>query len=215
MQNSETLYGKALRALHQLWQILKDVESPLNISFNLFDSLVASVLNYGSEVWGFMHAECIERVHRKFCKYMLNVKISTNTYAVFNELGRYPLIIKRHVRIVKYWFSLLQKSKNNCILNAVYASMEANMENDTQNVLWLSKLKCLFERNGFAEVWYYPHSVNSKLFLSLFKRRLIDNFLVVEVVLREGLNVSSSMTMYKELTYDFDMSDYLRILHNK
>ena len=38
-------------------------------------SLVASVLNYRAEVWGFMSAECVERVHRKFCKYMLNVKI--------------------------------------------------------------------------------------------------------------------------------------------
>ena len=159
-----------------------------------------------------MHAECIERVYRKFCKYMLNVKISTNNHAVYNELGRYPLIIERHVRIVKYWFSLLQTSKNNCILNAVYTSIQANMENDTQNVLWLSKLKCLLERNGFAEVWYYPHSVDPKLFIPLFKRRLIDSFLMV---LREGLNVSSSMTMYRELKYDFDMSDYLVILHNK
>ena len=156
-----------------------------------------------------MHAECIERVHRKFCKYLLNVKICTNNYAVYN--GSYPLIIERHVRIVKCWFSLLQKSKNNCILNAVYTSMETNMENDTQTVLWLSKLKCLLERNGFAEVWFYPHSVDSKLFIPLFKGSLIDSFLVV---LREGLNVSSSMTMYREVTYDYDMSDYLKILHN-
>ena len=55
---------------------------------------------------------------------MLNVKISTNNYAVYNELGRYPLIIERHVRIVKYWFSLLHKSRKNCVLNAVYVSME-------------------------------------------------------------------------------------------
>ena len=212
MQNSKTLSGKALRALHQLWQILKDAESPLNISFNLFVSLVASVLNYVSEVWGFMHAECIERVHPKFCIYMLNVKISTTNYAVYNELGRYQLIVERHISIVKYWFSLLQKSKNNCVLNAIYPSMEANLENDTQSVLWLSKLKCLLEGNDFAKVWYYPHSVDSKLFIPLFKRRLIDSFLVV---LQEGLNVFSSMTMYRELKYDFDISDYLKILHNK
>ena len=134
MQNSKTLAGKALRAMHQLWQLLKEVESPVHICFNLFDSLVASVLNYGSEIWGFMQAEYIERVHRKFCKYMLNVKISTNNYAVYNELGRYPLIIERHVRIVKYWFSLLHKSRKNCILNAVYVSMETDMQGDDQNI---------------------------------------------------------------------------------
>ena len=74
MHNNKTLAGKALRAMHQLWQILKEVESPFNISFNLFDTLVASMLNYGAEVWGFMSAECIERVHRKFCKYEVHSK---------------------------------------------------------------------------------------------------------------------------------------------
>ena len=41
----------------------------------LFDSLVASILNYGCESWGFLNAECIERIHRKFLKYSLHVKI--------------------------------------------------------------------------------------------------------------------------------------------
>ena len=54
--------------------------------------------------------------------------------------------------------------------------MEADMQGDAQNVLRLSKLKCLLERNGFAEVWYFPHSVDPKLFIPLLKRRLIDNF---------------------------------------
>ena len=65
MQNAKTLSGKALRAMHQLLQIIKEVETPMNISFKLFDSLVASVLMYGSEIWGYINAECIERVHQK------------------------------------------------------------------------------------------------------------------------------------------------------
>ena len=117
---------------------------------------MASVLNYGSEIWGFMQADYIERVHRKFCKYLLNVKTSTNNYAVYNELGRYPLVIERYIRIVKYWFSLLHKCKRNCILNAVYMSMETDMQGDDRNILWLTKLKNLLERNGFADVWRYP-----------------------------------------------------------
>ena len=90
--------------------------------------------------------------------------------------------------------------------------MEADMQDDTQNVLRLSKLKCLLERNGFAEVWYFPHSVYPKLFIPLLKERLIDNFLVQ---LREGLNMSSSMILYRELKDDFSMSEHLKILHNK
>ena len=47
MQNSKTLTSKALRVMYQLWQLLKEVESPVHIFFYLFDSLVASILHYG------------------------------------------------------------------------------------------------------------------------------------------------------------------------
>ena len=90
MQNAKYLSDKALKAMHSLFQINKGVETPINITLQLFDSLVVSILNYGCESWGFLNAECIERVHRKFLKYILNVKTSTNNYAVYKELGRYP-----------------------------------------------------------------------------------------------------------------------------
>ena len=47
--------------------------------------------------------------------------------------------------------------------------------------------------------------------LPLFKQGLI-NFLVN---LRDGLNMFSSMTLYRELIPHFDRSAYLTILHNK
>ena len=77
------------------------------------------------------------------------------------------------------------------------------MEGDSQNMLWISKLKCLLESIGFAEVWLYPWSVDLKLFLPKLKQRLIDNFIDNA---REGLNKSSSMCMYRELKSDFDRS---------
>ena len=91
-------------------------------------------------------------------------------------------------------------------------SMETSIQNDIHNLLWFSKLKYLLERHGFAEVWYYPQTADIKLFIPVFKRRLIDNCLVE---LREGLNKSSSMTFYKELKHDFEISPYLMTLHNR
>ena len=97
--NTKTLSRKSLKTMHQLLQLLHEVDTPINIALNLFDSLVASVLNYGCEVRGFINAECIERVHRKFCKYIINVKRTTNNYALYSEVGRYPLSIERRIRI--------------------------------------------------------------------------------------------------------------------
>ena len=36
------------------------------------------------------------------------MKMNTPTTAVCGELGRYPLYISRYVRIIKYWFRLIQ-----------------------------------------------------------------------------------------------------------
>ena len=50
---------------------------------NLFDCFVSSILCYGCEVWSFTNTDNIERVHRKFLKWLLNVKISTNNSALY------------------------------------------------------------------------------------------------------------------------------------
>ena len=133
MQNAKYLSDKALKAMHSLFQIIKGVETPTNITLQLFNSLVASILNYGCESWGFLNAECIERIHRKFLKYILNVKTSTNNYAVYKELRRYLLNIERQLRIMKYWFKLLDSANSNCILKQVYNSMLADMTKPRQH----------------------------------------------------------------------------------
>jgi len=58
------LSAKALRAMHSLFTVTKSLNVPLKIMFNLFDAYVASILNYGSGVWGFTKADNIERVQR-------------------------------------------------------------------------------------------------------------------------------------------------------
>ena len=65
-------------ALHRLQCLFKNVFISIKEQIKLFDSLVASVLNYGSEVWGYDKCRDIDIVHNKFCRYVLCVKKSTN-----------------------------------------------------------------------------------------------------------------------------------------
>ena len=108
---TKTTADKGLRASMSLFNITKGLEIPVSIMHNLFDTYVLSVLNYGCEIWGYIKAENVERVHRKFCKRLLGVKNSTNNLAVYSELGRFPLYIKRHTRIIKYWLQLFNEKK--------------------------------------------------------------------------------------------------------
>ena len=50
---TNTLAGKALRAMNSLFTITKSMQVPTNIIFNLFDSFVLSILNYACEILGF------------------------------------------------------------------------------------------------------------------------------------------------------------------
>jgi hypothetical protein len=86
----------------------------------LFDSFVGSihVLNYASEIWGYGKSKEIEKVHLKFCKKILNVKIRTSNAAAYGELARYPLYLLRHVKILKFWFRIIKT--DNVILKDVY-----------------------------------------------------------------------------------------------
>jgi hypothetical protein len=102
IQATNTLSAKALRAMKSLFTITKSLNVPVKIMFYLYDAYVALILNYGKEMWGFTKAENIERVQRKFCKWLLNVKTSTNSNALYSEVGRYPMYICRYLRVVNY-----------------------------------------------------------------------------------------------------------------
>ena len=63
------LSGQAQKAIFKLNRYLYKFTyiSPKH-KLELFDKLIAPILNYSSEVWGFIQANSIERVHLQFCK---------------------------------------------------------------------------------------------------------------------------------------------------
>ena len=86
---------------------------------------VESVLSYGSEVWGFHEGKDIENVHTKFCKQILCVKRSTNSIALYGELGRIPLWYIRKIRMVKYWLNIL--SNRNSLMYKFYEMLHNDL----------------------------------------------------------------------------------------
>lgn len=85
------------------------------------------------------------------------------------QLRRKPLLLTRTLRIIKYWFKVL-RSKN-CLMKSIY-------DYDLKNMLssWIIFVKNTLMSNGFGDVWYYPESVNEKMFYVYFEQRLSDCF---------------------------------------
>ena len=46
----------------------------IKMKLSLFDKLVVPILTYGSEIWGIYEFKEVEKIHMKFCKYILGVK---------------------------------------------------------------------------------------------------------------------------------------------
>jgi len=137
----------------------------------LFDRLVEPVVLYASEVWGFHDAPHIERLHTKFCKWVLCVKTSTPNIIARHELGRVDLKTKRFVKIIKYWVKII-KCENTRYIKHMYDVLLKDEESNKSN--WASQVKKLLYSAGMGEAWFFQTVGNEHLFISTFKQRLYD-----------------------------------------
>ena len=110
---------------------------PVNVIFELFDTLIKPILLYGSEIYGSSMSKDIEQVHVNFIKKTLGVKPSTNNCVIYVEAGRYALQID--VRMMKYWLKLTL-SHSHQYINKLFCKPSE----------WLSYVQKLLRQNGFA-----------------------------------------------------------------
>ncbi len=97
---------------------------PTDIRLELFDQLVKAVMLYACEVWGYERTDIIERLHLKFLKYILKVKMSNCNNMIYGELGRCPICIDIKKTITGYWECLVMGKETkfsatmcNCLYN--------------------------------------------------------------------------------------------------
>ena len=123
-----TVAGQLQKAIFKLNKYLQKFTfiSPKH-KLDLFDKLMSPILNYACEIWGFVQANSIERVHLQFCKKLLEVKKTTQNDVIYAYLGRTSYQVKRCLFISKYLFRLLP-SQNNKYIKLVYNLMLRDIE---------------------------------------------------------------------------------------
>ena len=201
--NIKCLKGKALRAMHTLLNNIKRYNIRPDISLQLFDAFVGSILNYGCPIWGFTKSCELERIHLQFCKTILGVKQSTSNAAIYAELGRYPLYVFRFVHIIKYWVKII--NTDSMLLKSVYTHSLAQYYNGRKN--WVFHVKKLLDDYGFSSVFVNHENINFKLFVNLFKKTVTDcalQKLFGDIEKNEILK-----SLYIHLKPSFGISDYL------
>ena len=103
---------------------------------SIFDSLVNSIALYGSDIWT-AYKPCYEnktldemfemsykrntefdKIHAKFCKYVLGVHYKACNFAVFSELSQFPLLISAITGCLNFWMHILQSGSESLLLKA-------------------------------------------------------------------------------------------------
>ncbi|KAK3096812.1 hypothetical protein FSP39_003531 [Pinctada imbricata] len=106
------LVRQAEKALYSLYTKLRNISIPIDLQLKLFDSLIAPIPLYSSEIWGFENKTVIEKIHLKFLKYILKLRLSTPNYMVYGETGREPMEIKIKMQMLSFWSKLLMNGDN-------------------------------------------------------------------------------------------------------
>lgn len=198
------LAEQATKAKFILMKTIRQCKFNVKTTLELFDTYVAPILSYGSELWGANKAQEIERVHTLFMKRILGIKRSTSNAMVYNELGRMPLFYTRCNRIIKYWTKLI--STQNCILKSIYKNMLHTCETNPQSKNWLCNVKDILNNLGMNDYWTKQDPGDIKIFLINIRQRLQDQFYQQNDAV---LDTSPKCLIYKHFNTSRQMAQYL------
>lgn len=172
--------------------------------FDMFDKMIAPMLLYGSEVWGFLESERIEQVQTDYCKQVLGVPSHTPHTAVMAETGRLPLYLRYYKRCIKYWIKLLEMPTSR-YPKACY-SMLYTLDQQGRKT-WATSVREMLCRHGFQEIWEAQAVDNVYIFLREFTHRVKQEYILKW---QYNLEQSSKLSLYRMLSVECDtMQPYL------
>ena len=162
----KALSEQALRAYHSLLSVFDRVHLDIKTKLSIFDAMVVPILLYGSEVWGVYDYKEVDKLHIKFCKYILGVRKQTSNYAVYGELGRFPLSVIAKERSLKFWLKIMGN------VNSPVNSMYIDILNNVNGNCWAKRISNMIDNLGFTHIMNdFDNTIN---YLPLFKRRIRD-----------------------------------------
>ena len=164
---SSVLASQANKALFALFKKASHLGYPdPSVMCHLFNSLVLPVLEYGGVIWGNRIFTVIERVHLRFCKFVLGVPTSACNLACYGELGRYPVEIRIKISLIKFWLRLATDWN---IPPLLYDAYQLSLSTPGS---WCARIKQILDVSGFSFVWINPNKVDQSSFIEELSERL-------------------------------------------
>ena len=222
-QNDIFLKKKGLRAS---FSIINKLGTNLRVSslIKIFEKVIEPIILYNCEIsqafvpnnWSFMkfkeniwnQNDEINKVLNSFLRQILGVRKKTTTWGILSETGKYPLIMKVYIQIMKYWTRLLnieskymQESHLNC----------HNIWNLNKNS-WFRIIEYLIKYTNMEQTFKIEDIIlKPNKFLEEFKLRLHNQFLNFW---KEGVNNrrDTKLDFYNNIKKQFSFEKYLDII---
>ena len=163
----------AKKALHLLYKRIRNLQIPIDLQIQLFDSTVLPILLYGCETWGFYSTNLIDTVHNQFLRTITKLRKSTPVYMLYAELVRKPIDILIKTRMIGYWISLVNNKNQNKFSRKIYDIMLAEY-NTGQNFKWIDFIKQILISVGEPGLFNQNFIENPKATKERISNRLND-----------------------------------------
>jgi exonuclease III len=211
-KNYPNLCNKAEKAIFALNAYVKNSVGHLqpSLAFKSFDSQISPILEYASEIWyRGKQTDCIEKVHLNYLKNKLHVKPSTATNAIYAECGRFPLVIKQKVQVIKYWQRILSMS-NEYIVRKAYNSLYESHQRGQVN--WSTHIRDILVENNLALNWEEQTIDNCTL--NILKENLYKSFMNTSMMDIHDSDKFPKLRTFKQFKNEFKFENYLNTTKN-
>lgn len=216
----ERLTDQGRKALFKLQQ--KRLQNHVSTALKLFDVLIVPILSYCSEVWSPFYSKTIhsdslfkicdkfpmEKLHTKFCRYLLGVHRKSSNAAVRAELGQRPLLLDFLKRSAKYWLALCAPT-NTSIAKIAYTDLiqpNSNVPNP-KSPNWATKIKHMWTQCHLEGVWDNQGTKYKHKTINLLKTSLLEIY--DESWWSQINNDDSKLRTYKAFKSSPSLENYL------
>lgn len=165
-------FGKAIeeritparKAMFGLNEKAANLLLPPDIHIDLFEKMIAPILLYGSEVWGYGNVEPLEIFYRAFIKRVLGLNKNTPNCIVYGEVGKYPIIHRVHHRMISFWIKI-SEGKQTKLSSIIYKLIFKLHVDGTYDSPWLICIKSILCNSGNRNFWFDQQLLAPKTFM--------------------------------------------------
>lgn len=140
---------RAMIAMKHTWSIGERLfKEDFERRMKMFGALVRSIALYGAEIWGWKKEEKIERIKRKYIKWVLGLDYRTPNYILTEETKERELGVEALKRAIRYEEKARESDKKIVIECIKEAERERRKKEESK---WEKKRRERLERSGISK----------------------------------------------------------------